>query len=204
MKEVSKSILILLGVFRSMIVFAIEPSNYHISSQILSIPNLVVKDKGLYKDTKLLLNLEGSWKILDLDPNPTLETQLNLTGHWGGQIDRFPGDICFNPHPEDWWDLGYFDISLIQNKNVLTGAIIGNAPCAMGVDGKLIGTINDRTISFTMVFSNGDEIKFKGKIFNDFGSIEGIATYNKPIYGDDNWDWLSLSPHSEQLHIRAD
>ena len=167
---------------------SIEPSHYDTSTHVLSIPNLVIKDnKGndnppkIYEETKLLLNLDGTWKALNLDANPHyLDLYQQIEGYWEGRSSGYLGDFCFNPAPDSHFRIRHYRISLITNGTNIHGIVAGSGSCTTDTIGTLIGEITDqKKISFSIEFDGKEYIEFKGKISDNFSKIEGSIEYKE-------------------------
>jgi hypothetical protein len=188
-----------------------ELSHYDTSTQILRIPSLVVKgmetyngmDKK-YKNTTLLLNPDGTWKVIDLEATPSFYPKIEkLTGHWVGQSASFPGwesvGLCLSVSGDvgvGWQRIGGYEISLMQHEDKLTGVVIGSVSCRLPAIGKLTGRLTNKALSFTIEFNGQEYIKFEGKVSGDFSRIDGTVKYIETgtrYYGDEEGLSLSLN-----------
>ena len=169
-------------IFLSGLLFALqgwaEDANYNSTTRIISFPRVTIDSNDAYTDAQLKLNLDGSYEVLVLEP----ELEPNLTGDWGGTLYGLSTPYFSPPYP---CGSMVTNISFIQNDNKLIGLgdFSGNN-CINGVV-DIVGEIDGRNLTFTVIFSSGDKINFNGSISTDnnlvgVGNFEGIPPADGP------------------------
>ena len=109
----------------------------------------------VYKEKKLLLNLDGTWKALNLDANPHyLDLYQKIEGYWEGNSSGYFGDICLTPRPDSSLRIRHYRISLIASRPGadIHGTVAGSGSCNLETIGTLVGEITDQGVFFSIEF----------------------------------------------------
>ncbi len=163
------SVILLIESLLSIQVWADVP-NYDTSTRIISFPKVIFDSKDTYIDTQLRLNQDGSWDLLAIEAEP----QLNLTGDWSGEIQE-AGDFSAT-----LIHVAYIKMSLVQNRNKLTGTVEFFRSCYGSFEqcqkmGEIIGIVNGRDISFSIILDDFSEIQYRGTVSDNYRTLDVIG-----------------------------